>query len=138
MWLELCSALQPLYPVWRAPSSRRAGWVQPNVRQRGIDNDLTTGTDRDYGPHNSTTSSTELQHLTPATQTDTAIQHPEPCDFLRDFPDMADEVPQALKQADINLYKTATRAAQLQSVKPIIAYWCMFLVRGKADWDGRS
>lgn len=37
---------------------------------------------------------------------------------------MADEVPQALKQADINLYKTATRGAQLQSVKPIIAYWC--------------
>jgi len=38
---------------------------------------------------------------------------------------MADEVPLALKQADISLYKTATRAAQLQTVKPIIAYWCM-------------
>lgn len=37
---------------------------------------------------------------------------------------MADEVPLALKQADISLYKTATRAAQLQTVKPIIAYWC--------------
>lgn len=38
---------------------------------------------------------------------------------------MADEIPQGLKQADINLYKTATRAAQLSTVKPIIAYWCM-------------
>lgn len=38
---------------------------------------------------------------------------------------MADEIPQALKQADINLYKTATRAAQLSTVKPIVAYWCM-------------
>lgn len=38
---------------------------------------------------------------------------------------MADEIPQALKQADINLYKTATRAAQLATVKPIVAYWCM-------------
>lgn len=37
---------------------------------------------------------------------------------------MADEVPQALKQADIALFKTATRAVQLQSVKPIVAYWC--------------
>lgn len=37
---------------------------------------------------------------------------------------MADEIPQALKQADINLYKTATRAAQLSTVKPIVAYWC--------------
>ncbi|CAN8101565.1 unnamed protein product [Discula destructiva] len=41
---------------------------------------------------------------------------------------MADEVPLALKQADINLYKTATRAAQLQTVKPIIAYWCEYWV----------
>ena len=41
------------------------------------------------------------------------------------FPAMADEIPQGLKQADINLYKTATRAAQLSTVKPIIAYWCM-------------
>lgn len=38
---------------------------------------------------------------------------------------MADEIPQALKHADINLYKTATRAAQLSTVKPIVAYWCM-------------
>ena len=38
---------------------------------------------------------------------------------------MADEIPQGLKQADINLYKTATRAAQLSTVKPIVAYWCM-------------
>lgn len=38
---------------------------------------------------------------------------------------MADEIPQALKQADISLYKTATRAAQLSTVKPIVAYWCM-------------
>lgn len=38
---------------------------------------------------------------------------------------MADEIPQALKQADINLYKTATRATQLSTVKPIVAYWCM-------------
>ncbi|KUI70407.1 Vacuolar protein sorting-associated protein vts1 [Cytospora mali] len=41
---------------------------------------------------------------------------------------MADQVPQALKQADIILYKTATRAAQLQSVKPIVAYWCEYFV----------
>lgn len=39
---------------------------------------------------------------------------------------MADTVPVALKQADINLYKAATRAAQLQTVKPIIAYWCTY------------
>ena len=39
---------------------------------------------------------------------------------------MADEVPAALKAADVSLYKTATRGAQLQSVKPIISYWCMF------------
>lgn len=43
----------------------------------------------------------------------------------RPSPAMADEIPQALKQADINLYKTATRAAQLSNVKPIVAYWCM-------------
>ena len=40
---------------------------------------------------------------------------------------MADEVPTALKAADVSLYKTATRGAQLQSVKPIIAYWCRSL-----------
>lgn len=44
--------------------------------------------------------------------------------------EMADEVPLALKQADINLYKTATRGAQLQTIKPIIAYWCMFSLEG--------
>jgi hypothetical protein len=38
---------------------------------------------------------------------------------------MADEIPQGLKQADINLFKTATRASQLATVKPIVAYWCM-------------
>lgn len=46
---------------------------------------------------------------------------------------MADEVPLALKQADINLYKTATRAAQLQNVKPIIAYWCRFSSQSCTD-----
>lgn len=40
---------------------------------------------------------------------------------------MADEAPASLRQADPNIYKTATRAAQLQSVKPIVAYWCRFL-----------
>lgn len=37
---------------------------------------------------------------------------------------MADEIPAGLKQADVAIYKTATRAAQLQNVKPIVAYWC--------------
>lgn len=36
---------------------------------------------------------------------------------------MAD-APASLRQADANIYKTAMRAEQLQSVKPIIAYWC--------------
>lgn len=48
-------------------------------------------------------------------------------DIVNAIATMADEVPQTLKQADINLYKTATRGAQLQSVKPIISYWCTFL-----------
>lgn len=39
---------------------------------------------------------------------------------------MADDIPSALRQADINIYKCATKAAQLQTVKPIIAYWCMY------------
>lgn len=39
---------------------------------------------------------------------------------------MAD-VPASLRQADANIYKTAMRAEQLQSVKPIVAYWCMCL-----------
>jgi vacuolar protein sorting-associated protein VTA1 len=38
---------------------------------------------------------------------------------------MADDIPAALRQADVNIYKCATKAAQLQTVKPIIAYWCM-------------
>jgi len=37
---------------------------------------------------------------------------------------MADSIPAALKQADITIWKCATKAAQLQGVKPIIAYWC--------------
>jgi len=39
---------------------------------------------------------------------------------------MADSIPTALKQADISLWKCATKAAQLQTVKPIVAYWCSF------------
>jgi vacuolar protein sorting-associated protein VTA1 len=38
---------------------------------------------------------------------------------------MADSIPAALRQADITIWKCATKAAQLQTVKPIIAYWCM-------------
>ncbi|KAK3936091.1 vacuolar protein sorting-associated protein vts1 [Diplogelasinospora grovesii] len=41
---------------------------------------------------------------------------------------MADEIPAALKQADINIWKCATKAAQLQTMKPIIAYWCEYWV----------
>ncbi|EFX03746.1 duf605 domain containing protein [Grosmannia clavigera kw1407] len=41
---------------------------------------------------------------------------------------MADEPPAVLRQADPNIYKTATRAAQLQSVKPIVSYWCDYWV----------
>ncbi|KAM7216570.1 vacuolar protein sorting-associated protein vts1 [Rhypophila decipiens] len=41
---------------------------------------------------------------------------------------MADSIPAALKQADINIWKCATKAAQLQQVKPIIAYWCEYWV----------
>ncbi|KAM7188448.1 vacuolar protein sorting-associated protein vts1 [Naviculisporaceae sp. PSN 640] len=41
---------------------------------------------------------------------------------------MADAIPAALKQADINLWKCATKATQLQTVKPIIAYWCEYWV----------
>jgi len=37
---------------------------------------------------------------------------------------MADNIPTALRQADITIWKCATKAAQLQTVKPIIAYWC--------------
>ncbi|CAK7262758.1 hypothetical protein SEPCBS119000_000146 [Sporothrix epigloea] len=40
---------------------------------------------------------------------------------------MAD-VPASLRQADANIYKTAMRAEQLQSVKPIVAYWCDYWV----------
>lgn len=35
-----------------------------------------------------------------------------------------DDIPEALRLADINIYKCATKAAQLQTVKPIVAYWC--------------
>ncbi|KAJ4405173.1 hypothetical protein N0V85_004736 [Neurospora sp. IMI 360204] len=43
---------------------------------------------------------------------------------------MADNItiPAALKAADINLWKCATKALQLQSVKPEIAYWCNYWV----------
>lgn len=37
---------------------------------------------------------------------------------------MADQIPAALRQADINIYKCATKAVQLQTAKPIVAYWC--------------
>ncbi|CAK7226853.1 hypothetical protein SEUCBS140593_006383 [Sporothrix eucalyptigena] len=40
---------------------------------------------------------------------------------------MAD-APASLRAADANIYKTAMRAEQLQSVKPIIAYWCDYWV----------
>ncbi|KAL2255842.1 hypothetical protein VTK26DRAFT_2625 [Humicola hyalothermophila] len=39
---------------------------------------------------------------------------------------MADSIPAALRQADINIWKCATKAAQLQTVKPIMAYWCEY------------
>jgi vacuolar protein sorting-associated protein VTA1 len=39
---------------------------------------------------------------------------------------MADAVPPALRQADINIWKCATKATQLQAVKPIMAYWCEY------------
>lgn len=41
---------------------------------------------------------------------------------------MADSLPAALRQADITIWKCATKAAQLQTVKPIIAYWCEYWV----------
>ncbi|KAK3362419.1 Vta1 like-domain-containing protein [Lasiosphaeria hispida] len=41
---------------------------------------------------------------------------------------MADTIPPALKQADITIWKCATKAAQLQTVKPIVAYWCEYWV----------
>lgn len=41
---------------------------------------------------------------------------------------MADSVPAALRAADINLWKCATKAAQLQTVKPIVSYWCEYWV----------
>ncbi|TLD25416.1 hypothetical protein PspLS_05911 [Pyricularia sp. CBS 133598] len=36
--------------------------------------------------------------------------------------------PAALKQADSNLFKTANRAVQLASAKPIVTYWCEYYV----------
>ncbi|KAK3989963.1 vacuolar protein sorting-associated protein vts1 [Cladorrhinum sp. PSN332] len=41
---------------------------------------------------------------------------------------MADSIPAALKQADVNLWKCAQKAAQLRTVKPIVAYWCEYWV----------
>ncbi|KAK0656961.1 Vta1 like-domain-containing protein [Cercophora newfieldiana] len=41
---------------------------------------------------------------------------------------MTDSIPAALRQADITIWKCATKAAQLQTVKPIIAYWCEYWV----------
>ncbi|KAK3335887.1 Vta1 like-domain-containing protein [Cercophora scortea] len=41
---------------------------------------------------------------------------------------MADNIPPSLRQADITIWKCATKAAQLQTVKPIIAYWCEYWV----------
>ncbi|KAK4167181.1 vacuolar protein sorting-associated protein vts1 [Cladorrhinum sp. PSN259] len=41
---------------------------------------------------------------------------------------MADSIPAALKQADVNLWKCAQKAAQLRAIKPIIAYWCEYWV----------
>jgi len=32
----------------------------------------------------------------------------------------------ALRQADVNIWKYAVKAEQLQTVKPIVAYWCTF------------
>ena len=39
---------------------------------------------------------------------------------------MAVEIPAALKAADITRF--AHRAAQLEKPKPIVAYWCMYLL----------
>ncbi|CCC07932.1 hypothetical protein SMACR_01495 [Sordaria macrospora] len=41
---------------------------------------------------------------------------------------MADNmtIPAAVKAADINLWKSATKALQLQSIRPDIAYWCTY------------
>ncbi|KAK1779497.1 Vta1 like-domain-containing protein [Copromyces sp. CBS 386.78] len=43
---------------------------------------------------------------------------------------MADNlaIPAAVKAADINLWKSATKALQLQSIRPDIAYWCEYWV----------
>ncbi|KAK0630278.1 Vta1 like-domain-containing protein [Bombardia bombarda] len=38
---------------------------------------------------------------------------------------MTDSIPASLKQADATIWKCATKAAQLQTAKPIVAYWCM-------------
>ena len=35
-------------------------------------------------------------------------------------------VPAIIKKLDPSIYKTAMRAEQLHSVKPIVAYWCNF------------
>ncbi|KAK1763121.1 vacuolar protein sorting-associated protein vts1 [Phialemonium atrogriseum] len=41
---------------------------------------------------------------------------------------MADDIPAALRQADVTIFKCAAKAAQLQTVKPIVAYWCEYWV----------
>lgn len=45
---------------------------------------------------------------------------------------MADSIPAALRQADVNIWKCATKAVQLRTVKPIMAYWCMPRPRASA------
>lgn len=39
---------------------------------------------------------------------------------------MATNIPAALKSADIGRF--AVRAAQLERVKPVVAYWCEYCV----------
>ncbi|KAH8901024.1 DUF605-domain-containing protein [Thozetella sp. PMI_491] len=41
---------------------------------------------------------------------------------------MADDIPAALKVADMTIFKCATKGVQLQRVKPIISYWCEYWV----------
>ncbi|KAK0632679.1 Vta1 like-domain-containing protein [Immersiella caudata] len=41
---------------------------------------------------------------------------------------MADNIPAGLRQADITIWKCATKAAAVEKVKPIIAYWCEYWV----------
>ena len=50
---------------------------------------------------------------------------------------MADNmtIPAAVKAADINLWKSATKALQLQSIRPDIAYWCMYKKQSRVARD---